>query len=274
MIAVYMFIAVSFAFSQTKAEQELLKFNSDYEQAQINRDVAFFERGLADEYTFSGPTAEVENKAKAIAWLRAEKEKPTYKIVSMRSEDVKAKVMGNMGILTGTWVFASRPVNDDAGETHTDKGRYTAFLEKRNGQWLVIAEHVSEAPHDRKVMEQEVMKIGLKSAQMFKDRDFSGMERIVADDAFFINPTGKIKTKAEISAEVKNSGAKIEAVEITDQKVRITGNSSAIETGIVRYKGADKTGRPFDETERYTTTWVWRNGRWQIASDHTSTVKP
>jgi len=32
-------------------------------------------------------------------------------------------------------------------------------------------------------------------------------------------------------------------------------------------------GKSFDETERYTTTWVWRMGRWQIVGDHTSMIQ-
>ncbi len=255
------------------AEQEVLKFNAAYEKAQIDRDVAFFERVFAEDYTFSGPTAEVEDKAKALAYIRSEREKPTYKLVSVKSENVKAKVIGNMAILTGDWIGTGMSATDAQAEPHTDRGRYTAFLEKRNGQWIMLAEHVSEAPHDRKLMEAQVLKIGKDAANMYKNRDHSGFARILADDAVFVNTVGKVRTKADVLGELQNSEYKIELVEITDQKVRVIGNGAAIETGLIRYKGTDKSGKQFDEKERYTTTWVWRGGRWQIAADHTSVIK-
>ncbi len=273
-ITIFITASVLSTFAQSKAEQEVLKFNSEFEQAQINRDVAYFERVFADDYTFSGPTAEVEDKAKAIAWIRNEKEKPTYKMVSVKSENVKAKVMGNMAILTGDWIGTSMSATDAQAEPHTDRGRYTAVLEKRNGKWIVLAEHVSEAQHDRKLMEAQVLKISQDAANIYKNKDYSGLGRLTADDAVFINTSGKVRTKAEVLDEIKNSQYKVELVEMTDQKVRVIGNGSAIETGLVRYKGTDKSGKQFDEKERYTTTWVWRDGRWQISADHTTTIKP
>ena len=53
----------------------------------------------------------------------------------------------------------------------------------------------------------------------------------------------------------------------------VIGNATAVETGTVRYRGSEK-GKAIEETERYTTTWVMRGGRWQIVADHTSVIKP
>lgn len=49
-------------------------------------------------------------------------------------------------------------------------------------------------------------------------------------------------------------------------------SGAAIETGTYKTKGTNK-GKAFDESGRYTTTWVWRGGRGQIAADHTSVIK-
>jgi hypothetical protein len=64
----------------------------------------------------------------------------------------------------------------------------------------------------------------------------------------------------------------IESTEISDQKVRVIGNGAAVETGTYKAKGSNK-GKAFEESGRYTTTWVWRGGRWQIVADHTSAIK-
>ena len=272
-IATLAIVSTVSIFAQTsKDEQEVLKFNAEYEQAQINRDVAFFERIMADDYTFSSETGTTENRAQVLEWLRKEKEKPTSKLISLKSEDVKAKVIGNTAVLTGTWVATHTPIADDKAEPHTDKGRYTAVLEKRNGRWMVVAEHVSEAPHDRKLMEQQVLKMGQEYGRIIKNQDAAAIERILADEYIYTNERGKVKNKAEDIAGYKTP-AKFEIFDITDQKVRVIGNNAAVETGTVRFKGASHDGKPFDGSERYTTTWVWRGGRWQVIADHTSEIK-
>lgn len=274
-LALLTIVSTYSAFAQNnKDEQEVLKFNAEYEQAQINRDVAFFERALADNYTFSGPDGGTENKIQALEWLRKEKEKPTSKLISLKSEDVKAKVTGNTAILTGTWVGTTTPIADDKAEPHTDKGRYTAVLEKRDGRWVVVAEHVSEAQHDRKLMEQQVLKMGKEYGEMIRRGDAAAIEKILADEFLYTDEKGKVLNKMEDLATYKDRKSKLELAETTDQKVRVIGNNAAIETGTFRVKGTDKDGKPFDDTERYTATWVWRGGRWQIASDHTSNIKP
>jgi ketosteroid isomerase-like protein len=145
-------------------------------------------------------------------------------------------------------------------------------LEKRGGKWMVVAEHVSEVQHDRKLMEQQVLKMGQEYTRMIKNQDGAAVERILADEYMYTNEKGKVKNKAEDLAGYKTP-AKFEIFEVSDQKVRVIGNNAAIETGIVRFKGASHDGKPFDGSERYTTTWVWRGGRWHVAADHTSEIK-
>ena len=257
------------SFAQTAAEKELLDFNSAYEKAQIARDAAFFEAALADDYIFSGPGGEIEDKAKAIAFIRTEKEKPTFEMISMKSDNVKARVIGNTGIITGNWTFVSKPAGDTLAEPHTDRGRYTSILEKRGGKWVVIAEHVSEAPHDRKLMEQEVLKASAAYTDVMRRRDKAGFERMLHETYTYTNERGDVRTKAEDIARSTSGDTAMELMEVTDQKVRIIGNGAAVETGKFRAKGTQK-GQAFDENGRYTTTWIWRDGRWQVAADHTS----
>lgn len=64
----------------------------------------------------------------------------------------------------------------------------------------------------------------------------------------------------------------IKTNETSDKNLGIAGNSAAVETGMYHVTGTNK-GKPFDETARYTTTWVWRELRWQVIADHVSIVK-
>lgn len=263
------------AFAQnSKDEQEILKIHNSLDKAFISKDIAVFERVFADDYAMSSTTGKMQNRAEVLADLRKEMSGAEFKVLSAATDNLKVRAAGNMAFVTGNWSTATVPATGDAdAEPHKDTGRYTGIYEKRGGQWLLVAEHWSEAPHDRKLMEQQVLKAGQEYARAIKNQDGKAIERMLADEYLYTNERGKVKNKAEDLADYQTKPAKFEIFEIADQKVRVVGNGAAIETGTVRFKGAAHDGKPFDGSERYTTTWVWRGGRWQIAADHTSEIK-
>jgi hypothetical protein len=55
-----------------------------------------------------------------------------------------------------------------------------------------------------------------------------------------------------------------------DKKFRIHRHS-AVETGRYTATGTYK-GKPFSIIERYTATWIFKNGKWQMAADHASVI--
>ena len=266
-------IAAMTAFAQSNDEKEILKFIADYDQAYLNQEIGFLEANLADEYTISNAYGSIKNRVQTIEEARKEKNAPTEKTLSFKSVTDSVRVIGNTAIASGSWTWSGVPLTDLQGDPHTDKGRYTLIFEKRRGKWLLVAEHFSEAPHDKKTMEAQVLKLGLEYNQMIVRGDTAAIEKILADDYLYTTDDGKIVNKTEELAHYKNLKSKIESIETTDQKVRVLGNNSAVETALIRIRGTDANGKPFDETERYTTTWVWRNLRWQIIADHTSAVK-
>ena len=206
------------AFAQnSKAEQEVLKLDAEYIQAQINRDIAFYERVLADNYIYAGERGQTRNKAQTLEMFRKEKEMPPY-IIALKTEDVKAKVMGNTALLTGAWIITESSISDKKAEPQTYKGRYTSVLEKRNGRWMYVAEHVSEAPNDRKLMEQQVLKAGreynelmkrLKSGkpyeELVKSGDIAALDRLLVDEYIYTSRDGVVSGKKESFEEYKNN---------------------------------------------------------------------
>ena len=256
--------------AQNPAEQEILKIHAGLDNAFIKKDLAFFETVMAPDYVYSDPQAKMMDRAGNIDQLKKEWANTTYRAIAATTENPKVKIMGNTALITSDWTF--RSVGTSPGsEEHLDRGRYTGVYEKRDGKWMLVAEHFSEAPHDRKLMEQQVMKAGLEYARIIKNQDAAGIEQLLADDYMFTNESGKVKNKAEDIAEYKKGETKIEVADVTDQKVRVIGNGSAVETGTFHVKGTNK-GKAFDTTERYTTVWVWRGGRWQVVADHVSTI--
>jgi ketosteroid isomerase-like protein len=262
------------AFAQaSKDEQEILKIHQALEQAYMKNDIAYFERVTADDYILSTETGRLVSRAQLIEDARKEMTKPTYKVLSATSDGVKVKVSGNMAFVTGNWAGTTVPPTDATAEPHMDKGRYTGIYEKRGDNWLLVVEHFSEAPHDRKLMEQQVLKLGQEYSKMIQRGDAAAIAQVLAEDFTYTDEKGKILNKTEDLATYKDRKSKFELTETTDQKVRVIGNNAAVETGIFHVKGMDKDGKPFDDTYRYTTTWVWRGGRWQVAADHTSKIK-
>jgi ketosteroid isomerase-like protein len=262
------------SFAQTsKDEQEILKIHSSLDAAFLNKEIAPFERVFADDFQSSNPMGKTMNRAQSLEEIRREWANTNYKTLSATSGGVKVKVSGNTAYVTGNWFWTGASLSDPNAEPHKDTGRYTGIYEKRGGKWMLVAEHWSEAQHDRKLMEQQVLKMGQEYARLIKNQDGAAIKPLLADEYMYTNQRGEFKSKTEDLAQYENRPAKLDIFEISDQKVRVIGNGAAVETGIVRFKGKGFDGKPFDGSERYTTTWVWRDMRWQIVADHTSEIK-
>lgn len=285
-IIVMICVSTLAAFAQnSKDEREVRGFLAEYEKAVTSRDIAFLERVLPDDYVYTGPNGKMTNRAQALKYFQQQRDKLSYKSNSLKHVNVKVHVVGDMALVTNDWIAQTTPIDSTNAEPTTDKGRYTGVFEKRNGRWMVIAEHDSEQPHDDKLMVQQVLKAGreynelmkrLKSGRSFAELERSGdiaaLNRLLADEYTYTSRDGEISNKAEDLESYKTNQIKIESAELLEQNVRIIDNSTAVETGKIRYVGTN-AGKPFDITKRYTTTWVFSDGRWQIAADHTSAVK-
>ncbi|HEY7962553.1 MAG TPA: nuclear transport factor 2 family protein [Steroidobacteraceae bacterium] len=92
---------------------------------------------------------------------------------------------------------------------------------------------------------------------------------LLADKFVSTSAEGKLQSKAEMLAATRKR--KYTSVEYNDVHVTAFGNT-AIATGVYKGKGTD-TGKPFDETERWTDTWVkMPGGKWLCVADHNTTV--
>jgi ketosteroid isomerase-like protein len=89
----------------------------------------------------------------------------------------------------------------------------------------------------------------------------------------FINTSsdGKVIGKTETLANVR--AAKWQTNQISNVKVTVFGNT-AIATGDWAGKGTDEKGKPVDNHERWTDTWMkMSDGKWQCVASHSSTIK-
>ena len=259
------------AAAQSQDEQEIMKIHLGLEQAYIKGDVAPFEAAIASTYTFTGPDGKVYTRDEMFKEMRDEIAKPTGKNISETSDNIKIRVLGDAAYVTSSWTGVSQGLGEGT-EPHTDKGQYTGIYEKIDGKWMLVRESFTEAQHDRKLMEQQVLAASNMFDGIMKSRDKAAYERLLAPDYTYTTEDGKIVSRADDIAHFASPDVVINTAEASDKKVRITGNTSAVETGMYHVTGMHK-GKAFDETGRYTTTWIWKGMRWQIIADHNSIVK-
>lgn len=264
--------ASSAAAQNSPTEQEVLKFDSEYQQAALRIDLAFYERVIADDYVYSGANGEVENREEMLAHLRDNLEEPTYKVLSFKSDNERVRISGNMAVVTASWTLTSMLVRVLLPESHTDVGRYTNVYEKRGGRWFIIAEHVSESPHTPTQLEDEVLRASREFNKALNRQDWAAMERQLIDEFIYTDEAGKVRGKADYLSMLKDADLKIESADITERRLRSYGNAAALETGLYTLKGRFG-GKPFTENRRYTATWGRRDGRWQLVADHSSLIK-
>ena len=98
--------------------------------------------------------------------------------------------------------------------------------------------------------------------------DIRALDGLLLPAVVFTTATGRVMDKKAVLAMLASPDTRYESVESDQVKRAITGDL-AIETGRVRVRGI-RNGKPVNETQRYTDVWVRRDGRWQLAAEHTS----
>lgn len=94
---------------------------------------------------------------------------------------------------------------------------------------------------------------------------------LLADKIVVTQADGKVLDKDATLAFYKKT--KWDSAEYTDVKVTVFGDT-AIATGGFMGKGTDATGKPFDDNERWTDTWMkMPSGKWQCVASQVTPVK-
>ena len=120
------------------AEQAVLKADNARFAAMLKADTAALEKLLADELSYTHSNASVQDKAAFISDIKTGK----IKYLTMEASDQKARVFGNMAIVTGG---ASVHVIQN-GNDLTFKIRYTNAHINRGGSWQMVAWQATRLP--------------------------------------------------------------------------------------------------------------------------------
>jgi len=117
------------------AEQELLKLEQDWANANVKADVAFLERILAEDWVFTDPEGVVWTKAQSLAVLKSGEDV----VSSTVPDDMKARVYGDAAVVTGRNTTKETLKGKDISGLY----RWTDTWIKKAGRWQCVATHAS-----------------------------------------------------------------------------------------------------------------------------------
>jgi ketosteroid isomerase-like protein len=278
-------LPVAAAAQQPGAEEDVRTFLAAYDAAVSARDVAVLERVLPDDYVLTGASGRQSDRAEVLKYYARERDRPSYRRISLKHENVLIRVVGDMAVVTNDYTSQTAPIDAPTAEPETTRGRHTGVFAKRNGRWMVIAEQDTEQPHDAETIERQVARAGREyfeqvqrladarpGAEVERSGDVAALSRLLADEFACVCEDGGITRKAQELERYKTRRMVLSSVVLLEQSVAAIDNNAAVERGMVRYVGTDG-GRPLDVTTRYTKTWVSWAGSWQVIADHVSVVK-
>ena len=251
-------------------EQEVRDLIARYDEAAMKNDIGFFETNLASDYQTTNSGGGYKNKEYVLKYLKEEMEKHTFKLVSLKSDSVQVLFLGNAAVVSGKWLSTTQALDDPNPVMHDDEGRFTSILEKRDGKWMMVREHVTENPHDKTKMEAELKAASDSYDKGLMTKDKAHFESLFADDYASTGRAGKLTNKEEDITDIMSPDLVFLTSKTDDKNFRLYKNT-AVETGRFSTTGSYK-GEPFSEVGRYTTTWVYRDGKWKIVVDHTSLI--
>jgi ketosteroid isomerase-like protein len=89
-------------------------------------------------------------------------------------------------------------------------------------------------------------------------KDLKSLSAILDDALLYVDPDGRVMTKAEVLADVRTSPALHFIIESTT--VHVHGDTAVI-TGTYRLQGL-VPGEPFERRGRFLDTWRYKDGLW------------
>jgi uncharacterized protein (TIGR02246 family) len=118
-------------------------------------------------------------------------------------------------------------------------------------------------------VEQEIRRLDEEWHQAHIRRDADALRKLIPADATFASG-GAMLTGEEYVKDFVEGETRFESVEVGGLRTRVFGDA-AVATAVDTIKGRSKEGA-FDEQFSRTSTYVRRDGRWQLVALHVSRV--
>lgn len=119
---------------------------------------------------------------------------------------------------------------------------------------------------------QLITQIEHRTHDAFMSGDTQTLAEVLSDDFIFVDPQGRISTKADWIADISSGALTFASIHMGELQVRIYGDTG-VTIGRVSMKGRSPEG-DFDEHYCYTAVYVKRDGRWQVVAEQANVVAP
>jgi ketosteroid isomerase-like protein len=123
-----------------KAVKEVIEFRNRYIEAEENRDIAFLERILADDFFALNPQGKLLDKAGQLENLK--RPDRTLKVLNARETHVQFYAGGQVAILTEHVTVDGQ----DKGRPFGGEYRFLRVFAKQEGDWKVVLAQGSPMP--------------------------------------------------------------------------------------------------------------------------------
>jgi ketosteroid isomerase-like protein len=120
-------------------DSEIMALEGQLRAAQLAADVATLDRLIGDDLLFTGPTGELASKGDDLAAHRD----GLLRFSAHNPEETRIRRVGDHVAVVA---LRTRLSGVFAGQPFSGTYRYTRVWARSNGQWQIVAGHVSEVP--------------------------------------------------------------------------------------------------------------------------------
>jgi hypothetical protein len=133
--------------------------------------------------------------------------------------------------------------------------------------WGSLSTIAAQAPTPRPAtsVERTLFRLEDQWTRALVNRDEAGFGRLLAP-RFVYTENDQVMTKAQLIDAVVRGSDTVESATNEDMKAYVYGNTAVV-TGWLVVKGRGTNGA-FNRRYRYTDTWMFRSGRWQVIAAH------
>lgn len=120
--------------------------------------------------------------------------------------------------------------------------------------------------------ESTIRKLVDEWAQVPVNRDFTVLEKVLAEKYIGVSPSGKIRTKADVIALHRKDTEKYSAAANENVTVHFVSSDIAVVAGRYAEMGSTSGGKKFQRCYRFSDTFAREGTKWRCVASHTTLI--
>jgi len=128
----------------------------------------------------------------------------------------------------------------------------------------------AKAPTDRDQVQRQLLTIEDEIGVANNKCDYTYFRRVEADEFLFTDGQGNVSTKQEDLAGEKDCKPRDFARTVDEPRLILVGDTAVLSARSTI--SGERDGKPFKIQTRFTDVFIWRDGRWQLISGHSSRI--